>query len=383
MRMRYQVLLFSIVSMGLNTATRMVYPFLAVFARGLGIGLPALSLAITVRSAAGFLSPFLAALAEPWGRKKGMLVGVAGFIVSNLLVVIFPTYPVFFISLSLTFLSMHLYISSMQAYLGDSVAYNKRGMAIGFAEIGWALSFIIGMPIVGFFLGRVGWYGVYPFLVVFGIFVYSALWRFIPNSAPEKKPSEEIQYFSSLRIVFTSPSAIAGLFMSLFIVASNQIVNLVFGLWLEDSFGLKIAALGAAASVIGFAELSGELAGGGLTDRLGKKRSIIIALVLNGVVALLMPWLGKSMAAAFVCLFFFYLTFEFAIISALTMMSEVLPSARAALMGTNIAAHSLGRMVGTMVAPLLYVSGFQFNAAAVLALNLLAVFALQRVRISE
>jgi len=40
--------------------------------------------------------------------------------------------------------------------------------------------------------------------------------------------------------------------------AANEQVNLVFGVWLQDSFGLKIAALGAASAVIGISEMSAE-----------------------------------------------------------------------------------------------------------------------------
>ncbi|MGD2158866.1 MAG: hypothetical protein PVG32_18450, partial [Anaerolineales bacterium] len=44
----------------LNTMFRMVYPFLPVFSRGMGVGLPALSFALTGRSVAGAFGPFLA-----------------------------------------------------------------------------------------------------------------------------------------------------------------------------------------------------------------------------------------------------------------------------------------------------------------------------------
>ena len=48
----------------------------------------------------------------------------------------------------------------------------------------------------------------------------------------------------------------------------------IFGVWLEDSFDLQIAALGAASAVIGLSELGGEGLVAAFVDRLGKPRAI-------------------------------------------------------------------------------------------------------------
>ena len=62
-----------------TTMLRMVYPFLSYFAAGLGVGLPAMAAAMTLRSIAGVFSPFLASVADSRGRKAGMLLGILLF----------------------------------------------------------------------------------------------------------------------------------------------------------------------------------------------------------------------------------------------------------------------------------------------------------------
>jgi predicted MFS family arabinose efflux permease len=52
-------------------------------------------------------------------------------------------------------------------------------------------------------------------------------------------------------------------------------------------------------------------------------------------------------------------------------------------MGINIGIFSLGRALGALIAPQLYLSGFWVNAAVALVLDLLAIFALSRIRISS
>jgi predicted MFS family arabinose efflux permease len=52
-----QAILFAFTRMVLNTNTRMFYPFLAVFARGLGVDIAEISIAISARSFVGDFEP--------------------------------------------------------------------------------------------------------------------------------------------------------------------------------------------------------------------------------------------------------------------------------------------------------------------------------------
>ena len=57
----------------------MVYPFLSIFARGLGVDISTMSLLMTARSLIGVTSPLFAPIADRRGRKFGMLLGVIIF----------------------------------------------------------------------------------------------------------------------------------------------------------------------------------------------------------------------------------------------------------------------------------------------------------------
>ena len=141
--------------------------------------------------------------------------------------------------------------------------------------------------------------------------------------------------------------------------------------------------MGLAATVIGAAELSGEMATALLVDRMGKKRAVIAGVILTSLAALALPWLGRSLPGAMVGLFLFYLGFEFTLVSYIPLMTEVLPQARATLMAANLAAFSLGRAFGALVGPWLYAVGFGANALAALAFNGLALFVLIQVKVRD
>ncbi len=376
--MRAQVFLFAVVRMIINVNTRMVYPFLNTFAKGLGVDLTAIALAMTVRSISGALSMFITPVADKHGRKTGMLLGVAIFILGAVLMWIWPTLTTFFFSVSLTFLGMFVYLSSTQAYVGDHIRQNRRGTALGFIELGWGFSFIFGMPVLGWIMDKYGWIAPFPFTAALGTLAFLLILVLVPNIKPPQVKTQNI--LRSIQAVLKIPVARYGLLMSLMLISSNEVINLVFGVWLEDSFGLKLAALGAASAVIGISEISGESLGGIISDRVGRKRSIIIGMGMMLLISILLPFLGGSKFAALVGLFFFYLSYEFTFVSTLPFMTELVPEARGTLLGANVACLSLGRMIGNLVAPFVFKLGFWANSLSAIVFVLIAFWALMKVR---
>lgn len=380
--MQLQILLLTIVRAVMNVNTRMVYPFLMVFARGLGIDLRAISTTLTIRSFFGVLTPFLAPLAEKHSRRAGMLLGAAMFVVGSGLVVVWPSLVTFAIALSITFLGMYVYMSAVQAYLGDTVPYAQRGRAMSIFELAWSFAFIIGMPLLGFLIGRYGWQSPFPILTGLGVISLVAIWLFIPKSLPEGN-GQKSGMLSGLKTVFASPAARANLMLVFTFLMGNEMINLMFGVWLEDTFALKITGLGAASIVLGLADLSGEGLSTVIIDKLGKQRTIRIALVVTALASLAMPFARNSLVLTLACLFMIFLTFEVAFIGIMAISSEILPKARATLMASNVAAVSLGRGVGAMFSPLLYGISFFANAGAALMLAFVALLLVNKLKVEH
>lgn len=378
-RLRAQLVVFTATRVVVNTFFRMVYPFLPAIGRGLGIDLQQLSLALTGRSLAGAFGPLLASLADSRGRKTGMLSGLALFVIGIALVVFWPTFWGLTIALILTALGKLAFDPSMQAYLGDRVPYERRGLALAITELGWSGAFLLGIPAMGFLISREGWLAPFPLLALLAALALGVLAWMLPRD-PQREGGRP-GLLQNLGTVLRSPAALAGLAMGFFIAASNEVVNLVLGVWMEDAFGLQVAALGAATAVIGVAELSGEGLVSLFADRLGKKRLIRIGLLAISLAALALPLLGRSLPGALVGLFFFYLSFETTFVSSIPLMSEVLPSARATLLAVNIAVISLGRALAALLAPTIYAAGFWASALAAMAINLLALLALRFVHV--
>ncbi len=375
-----QVILLAGVRTILNTANRMVYPFLAVFARGLGIDIASISLVMSARSFIAMLNPFLAPTIEKRGRKTGMLLAAGLFTLANAALFLRPTFGVFFASQCISYLSLYLFFSSVHAYVGDQVPYAVRGRSSAILEFSWSLSYIIGVPLAGFLIERAGWQAAYPLFAVLGLISFCLIARIIPR--PDETQNNHINLVSGLRQILKSPATIAGLIFSILFHVGNETVNLVFGVWMEDSFGLKIAALGGAALVIGLADLTGETFSALWVDRLGKKRAVAIGVTLNLLSALSLPFLSTTVWSALIGLFIYFLSFEFVIVCFLPVMSEVLPQARATVLSYEVAAHAAGRGLGALLASALFTLGFTANALASAALSLAALILLSRVHVA-
>jgi predicted MFS family arabinose efflux permease len=355
----------------------MAYPFLGVFARGLGVDVTSISLIVSARSFLGLLAPLVSSVSDHRGRKFGMLAGSIIFSLGVGSVVVAPSLITLSLALVLAMVGKYMFDPAMQAYLGDRVPYERRGLALSITEIGWSFAFIGGIPLVGLLIARFGWQAPFPLLAGLGLLIFAIVWWMIPGEDPHHERSEGS--WANLGSVLSNRKVIAAIGVGLWASAANEMVNLIFGVWLEDRFALKIAALGAASAVIGISELGGEGLVALFTDRIGKQRALAIGLSASALSSIALPFLGQSQTGALVGLFFFYITFEFVMVSHVPMMTEVMPGARATAMSFNLTGQSIGRGIGALLATFIYHSfGFPVIAGVAMLFNLFGLFSLSR-----
>jgi predicted MFS family arabinose efflux permease len=393
MKLKFQIVIVALLRIILNTMHRMVYPFLSIFASGLGVNVAAISFALTGRNVAGIFGPVLTPLANRRGRRFGMLAGIITFTLGVGLVAVYPNLITLSAALILAILSKTLFDPTVQAYFGDRVPYEQRGTALAVTEMAWSLSFILGVPAMGYLISRFGWSAPFPVLAVLGIFMFAVIGWMIPREelqssangtegtealSPQQARSEEQQ---NLHAVLASIPALAGISIGLWASAANEMVNLVFGLWLANSFGLQIAALAGASVVIGLSELSGEGLVALTTDRIGKPRAIALGLTGNVLAAILLPIIGRTDIGALVGLFLFYISFEYTVVSLLPMMTESIPQARATVMAANLVGFGIGRSLGSLLSTFIYIKlGFLSVTLVAILFNLFAMLALAEVQ---
>ena len=238
------------------------------------------------------------------------------------------------------------YDTAMSTWIGDHVPYARRGQIIGLSELSWAVALLVGIPLVGALIDAVGWRA--PFVVV-GV-VCVAVGLLLPariEADPPRPPGPHAR----LRLL---PGAVALYVVMGLLSFSMQLVIVVHGFWLEDEFGLTVAAIGISSILLGAGELAGSGATVSLTDRLGKRRSVLVGSVALVPPLALFGITDGRVAVALALLTLAVLAFEFAFVSALPLVTELDPEARGSAVGVALAVVTVTRALGTVAATTLY-----------------------------
>ncbi len=338
----------------INIAFRIIYPFLPSIARGLGISLESAGRLVSLRVIAGLGTPFFGPLADRYGRRRVMEVALLLFSLASLIIAGLGTFTAVAVAFVLYGIIKALYDPAAHAYVGDTVPYARRGTAVGIVEFSWSASWLIGVPASGFLIERFGWRAPWAILIILGLLGFWLTRVGLPSTQPPIKAEGQKHFLPSListwrdllgrRVVFVF------LLVGFFLALSLEPLFIVYGAWLEDTFGLSISTLGLASTVVGLAEATAELGTTMVTDRLGKRRSVLLGLSGLGVSFAMLPWLGTlGLVAALVGIALMMLTFEFSLVSLLPLATELVPDARASLLALTFAAVNLGRVLGTYI----------------------------------
>ena len=255
-----------------------------------------------------------------------------------------PVYVAVLIGIALASLGKSIFDPALQAYLGLRIPYHRRGLAIGITELSWAGSTIIGIPLLSLLIARTDWRAPFWALGVLGaLAVITTAWA-IPKRKNAVSGIPGLNYRAAWSSVLVSTPALAALGFAFFSSMANDTVFVTYGIWLESQFGLGIVALGMATSVIGIAELTGESVTVFLADRIGLRPAVIGGTVLAAVSYGLLPVIGTTLPLALVGLFLVFVSFEFTYVTALSLFTEVLPSARSTMMASVQAVAGVGRV---------------------------------------
>jgi predicted MFS family arabinose efflux permease len=350
-----------------NTSRRFVYPFLPAIARGLGVSLEQAGLLVSVEWASGIATPAVVAVAGRGERRRRQaLTGLALFAAGAAITAATSVFVGAFVGFVLMGLGKPAFDIASQSFVADRTPYERRARYLSILELTWAGGFIIGAPLAGLAIDRLGWASPFWLLAAAAVLVAPSLWRVLGDEtsvAPTARGRLRIERPGLALLI------VAGLFSM-----AAEVMFVVLGAYFEDDFGLSLVALGGTGLLIGLAELSGEGAVIAFTDRIGKERAVVIGLAVSaaGFGLLATTPTSLTLALALVCVAF--AGFEFTVVSAIPLATEVVPTARARYLAVLLVAYSVGRTVGAAAgAPLFNALGPAGNAVLAASADILAI----------
>ena len=348
-----------------NMSFRIIYPFLPAVARGLGISLSQASLLASVQGGVRMTAPLTGHLSDRYGRRRVMESALLMLIISTAMVFFTNRYAVALVAFAAIGLSRAIFDPTTQAYVGDKVPYAVRGQPFAILSMSWALSWIIGVPISGFLIERFGWSVPWGVISLFLVVAFVTLRLFVPKA--ERKTTSDIRLnaFTWVRLL-KFPHILAALFTGFGIVFAVENIVIIYSAYLENEFALSVVTIGVLSIVMGAAELLAEGTSYLKTDRLGKKRSILLGLLAFSIAAFILPWMSVNVVLSFVGFALVFFCFEFTIVSFFPLMSEVVPEVRGTAISMNVAGMGFARLIAPIIATFLCQQAFDLTPNAML-----------------
>ena len=373
---------------------RLIYPFAPEFARGLNVDLSAITSIIAINQATSLLGPVGASFADKYGYRILMLFSLGLLTIGTFAVGLIPIYSVLVICLFLAGLAKSIFDPSLQAFIGNFVPFEKRGQIIGITELSWAGSTLVGIPLAGIIIERFSWQ--MPFLIIGGLSLicFFVILKVMPKDKKKTRPSERkalaeskalaegkaqtetrTRIMTNWKTIIKNRKVLGILSFVFFMSLANDNLFVIYGAWLEQSYNLSLAAIGFGTIFIGLSEILGEGCTVFFSDRIGLKKSIIIGGFLCTCAYFLLPVLNMGLAYVLAGLFLVFFTFEFTIVTAMSLSTELVPELRASTMSAFFAIAGIGRVAGAFsggiiwsqfgLLPICLISGFCTFAAII------------------
>ncbi|WP_048601721.1 MFS transporter [Rubeoparvulum massiliense] len=333
----------------------MIIPIVPTYVHELGASDSMIGLLFSIYALGMMVAtPIFGMISDRIGRKRPMIWGTAGLMVSTLL---------FAFSNSMTCLMIARFLQGVAgaapwtaglALLADIFPANKRGQVMGLAVSGLSAGTLLGAPLGGILYD---WGGHYlPFLVVTVLTFFNLLATFFGVEEPSRNTASIVkvgnqgevklgQYLKSTPIILVSA----------IVLMAESVLTMIEPLYppyLERTFSLSASTVGLifGISTVGYSIAS--VISGRLTDRYNPQMNMVIGLI---ILALSLPFLMLADTITEVCIamFFFGSSIGYTVTPTLPTLSIIVERKGSASYATVYAIFNLVVGIGILVGPII------------------------------
>lgn len=361
LRNRGAVLLLMLNLFLVFTGIGLVIPIMPKFMAELSISGSTVGLLVAAFSLTQLLfSPQAGRLADSFGRKRMIVIGMIVFALSEALFGLASDPVLLFASRMLGGISAALIMPAVMAYAADVTTKEERAAGMGYINAAITTGFIIG-PGIGGYIAEFGIRVPFYTAAVAGIIAAGITFFILPESLPAKEESSDSvasakqrsSLLSQLMYSYREPY-----FLSLIIVfvMSFGLANFetVFGLFVDHKFGFEPKDI---AFIITFGSIAGAVvqvtAFSWILNRFGEKRVISVCLLFAGLFILMTLFVHKFWLI-FAVTFIIFLSIDILRPAISTQMSMMAKDQQGYVAGLNSAFTSLGNIAGPVVAGFLF-----------------------------
>jgi predicted MFS family arabinose efflux permease len=301
---------------------------------------------------AGASGILAAGFADQFDRKKLLIFFYFGFLIGTVFCAIAPTYNFLLLARIVTGIFGGVIGSVSFAIISDLFRFEVRGRVMGFVQMSFAASQILGLPIGLLLANKFGWHSPFWMIAIFGIVVGVVMIIYIRPVTDHLKIKSESNAFQHLIKTFSIPNYVKG-YISTTLLATGGFMLMPFGsAFSTNNLGLTMDQLPMVYFVVGiFSIATGPLIGN-LSDKAGKFKVFFIGTLISCVMVAIYTPLGITpMWAVIVISVIMFAGITCRMITSSALMSAVpAPQDRGAFMSINASVQQIAGGIASGVA---------------------------------
>ena len=243
---------------------------------------------------AGLSGLLAAGFADRFDRKKLLLFFYTGFITGTFICGIAPNYNSLLAARIITGFFGGVISSISYAIISDLFILKVRGRVMGFVQMAFATSQVMGIPVGLYFANRVGWHA--PFLMITGVSLveFIAIVIYMRPIDGHLKILSDQNAFRHLFKTIAHPNYILAFIFSTLLVTGGYMLMPFGSAYSVNNLGIPMAQLPILYFVTGiFSMVAGPLIGN-LSDAIGKFKVFSLGSILAIVIILVYCNLGLT-----------------------------------------------------------------------------------------
>ena len=330
-------------------------------------------------------------LSDRISKRNAITIGLCGVGLSCIVISFAHSYYALLATLIILGVFSGFYHPSGISALTSNFPASQRGKVINLHMMGGGIGFAVGPLIGAVIAAQLNWHLAYAILgipaVVAGVLVFTRLKLTEVKASRASSSSQAKGQRSSIWQVFKP--ALLLLLISVFMQLISGPLMSFMSLYLVDVHHLSAAAGSMWVTIIRFGGLAGNIVGGWLTDKWGRRRMIFLVLAAFGPVTFLMTKLPFGIGLVIVFILFGWLMAMRETTTQTILMDNSPPGLRATIVGIYFSFGQQGSSIiqpvaGNFMDTIGIVDVFSFMAFLSIGLSVLAlILAFKKTPISQ
>ncbi|MFZ4812288.1 MAG: MFS transporter [Ilumatobacteraceae bacterium] len=337
-----------------NACYRFAPPFLALIARGVGVSLQDIGIALAIAELAGLMSPLTGRLVDRLPRRTALATGLLGVGLGTVLAASSTSLVMFAVALVLLSQAKVMFDLGLGAWIADHVPYERRGRVVGLTETSWALGLLVGVSVMGVITGLTSWRVGYLVGAGTVLLMAAVVGRGIRPEPRADTSDHHDQRAGGLGLASLGTYGWLIVAGECLLMMSSQTLFVTFGSWLGDVFGFGAVGISAVVFGLGLGELAASITSVRRTDVWGKETSAARGAMVMVPAAIALALGHGHLAIGIAALVVAVLGFEFAIVSIISVGTSLVPNRPARGLGILLAGGTMGRAIASVPATRLY-----------------------------